>query len=120
MLTLICGLPRAGETTYAQRYKCEVLHYDDLGYQMIMQTVQRRLSDVVVEGIYHTAHQRAKLAEAYNNDGKVCIWIDTPEEIRKMRLMWVPNHIIFEPPTLEEGWDELIVIRGDTVERYFR
>lgn len=51
---------------------------------------------------------------------KTCIWIDTPlEECIQREDRNRPIEIIllhadtFEPPTYDEGWDEIIVIKGD-------
>lgn len=124
MLTLICGLPNAGKTTYSSKYDT-VIHFDDIprkGGQF--ENCNKRASevkgDVCVEGVYNSARRRKQLLEACKHqDRKVCIWIDTPLEecirreceYRKRPIGMVHAHRkSFEPPTLEEGWDEVIVI----------
>ena len=117
MLTLICGMPRAGKTTYAERYD-DVIHLDCLGHEAVLSIVQGRTADAVVEGVYFRAKERAQLVTAYKGNGKQCIWIDTPLEIRKTRPLWTPHHDMnFEEPSFDEGWDEIIIIRGDEIER---
>lgn len=110
MLTLICGMPRAGKTTYSMKFE-NVIHLDELGYRAVKDKVSNIVDDVVVEGIYNNASIRMRLAEAYKGQGRKCIWLDTPLEVRKKRPMWHPTEgMIFEPPTLDEGWDEIIVL----------
>ena len=113
MLTLICGMPRAGKTTYSEKYD-NVIHLDGLGYHTVKSKVGEIEGDIVVEGIYEHPQIRSRLIDAYKGQGKRCIWLDTPLEVRKKRPMWRPYHgFEFEPPTLDEGWDEIIIIRGD-------
>ena len=117
-LTLICGRSRAGKTTYSKRYD-NVIHLDSHG--MPPQSYPRVLTklgdgEVVVEGIYDTAELRIELLNAYKGQGKrVCIWLDTPLDVIKSRFFHVPSKhpYPFEPPTYSEGWDEIIVIRGN-------
>ena len=115
MMTLICGHSRAGKTTYSQRYECEVLHFDAIcNYQTIIDQVRKADGDIVVEGIYFDPRNRANLCKAYN--GKtVCILIDTPTEVRAKRMgRKILHPYPFGVPTYEEGWDEIVVIRGDS------
>lgn len=127
MLTLICGLPRAGKTTYSERFE-KVIHLDDyihlpmsLRYERCNKNAQTK-EDVAVDGIYHTANLRIQLVRLYQGDGLKCVWLDTPLEIKKQRCGYVSAmNFHFEPPTLDEGWDEIIIIRGDdNVERISR
>ena len=76
--------------------------------------------DVVVEGIYDTAELRTELLNSYKGQGeKICVWLDTPLDVIKSRFFHVPpkHPYPFEPPTLDEGWDEIIIIRGDDEQR---
>ena len=123
MLTLICGLPRAGKTTYSKRYEgtCKVVHLDDYGggdKGHAQCTGAVTSDDIVVEGIYHTARWRKNLIQKYSGDWKKCIWLDTPIEVKKKRHGYCAKcEYYFEPPTYDEGWDEIIVIRGDDNEQ---
>ena len=120
MLILLCGLPRAGKTTYSQRFEdsYEVIHNDMCGMHYTRTRVAQNKGDIVVDGVYKGARERADLCRAYEGNYKKCIWLDTPKEIRMRRANY-NRHCDhpFEPPTLDEGWDEIIIIRGDDEQR---
>lgn len=117
MIKLICGKSRAGKTTYSQRFE-DVIHLDNCGglttcYDNALLKVEAREGDVVIEGIYNTRDRRMALLNAYRGDGpRVCVWLNTPEDVLKKR-MFNPKAGVhpktFEPPSYEEGWDEIIV-----------
>lgn len=116
MLTLICGLTRAGKTTYSERYDKEiVIHLDKTRnfYKGVEKAVKERTGDIVVDGVFSKKFRRLGLLNAYQGDGpKKCIWLDTPDEIRMNRpgfIKYCDNE--FEPPTYDEGWDEIEIIR---------
>ena len=120
-MILICGVGRSGKTTYSRRYST-VVHLDALGH--IPERYERANAivsdseDIVVEGIYGLADQRQKLLEAYHGKEKRCIWLDTPrseveERMRKDGIPVSTNHFDFEPPTYDEGWDEIWVVQND-------
>ncbi len=121
MFTLICGLPNAGKTTYSSQYDT-VLHLDDFPYNRFLncnKAVAESDGNIVVEGIYNLRCRRERLLEAVADKGvpKVCIWIDTPLEVCLERCKrGRAEHIVrksaemFQPPTLDEGWDEIIII----------
>lgn len=121
MLTLICGLPRAGKTTYSKRYegKCNIIHVDTMGCTWLSRNARsleavRLEEDVVVDGILPHRAERQALLDAYQGDRAVCIWLDTPLEVRKTRKGWSKAcEFPFDPPTYDEGWDEIIVIKGE-------
>ena len=117
MLTLICGLPRAGKTTYAERFD-DVIHLDSCGvYRGVIHQMWTKKGDVVVDGVYHQRHQRECLIRAYQGNGTRCIWLNTPQEVRRTRKGWSKRcDYPFEPPTYDEGWDEIIIIRGNNDE----
>lgn len=112
MLTLICGQPRAGKTTFSRHYD-DVIHLDTSGaYRGVLHHVRGRSDDIVIEGVYRNAYDREQLLQAYNGDRAKCIWLDTPVEIRRERPGWDKwCDKPFEPPTYDEGWDEIIIIR---------
>ncbi len=120
MIRLICGRSRSGKTTYSKQFD-NVLHLDAFGimpnnYNKLLKKVRKTDSDLVIDGVYDTAKLRTDLLNAYNNGGeKICIWIDTPLDIIKSRFYIVPSKhpYPFESPTLDEGWDEILIIRGD-------
>lgn len=116
---LICGVSGAGKTTYSKRFK-DVIHLDDyigytpdvLGtncYQKVKEISKN--NDYVVEGIYHTVSLRKELLEIKKDKYKKCIFIDVSKETLKKRHMFAYPQ--FEPPTLDEGWDEILIIRDN-------
>lgn len=119
-MVVIIGLPNAGKTTYSKRFG-SVLHYDDISKHRRAERLEiYRKADVdCIEGIYNSRKSRAALLEVFKGEFNVCIWIDTPteeclrreRECRKRGDLLVINHAQkFEPPTLDEGWDEIIRI----------
>ena len=123
-MTLICGLPNAGKTTYSQRYE-GVTHYDGLHlttrqrYEYLNALVKR--GNAVLEGVFGEAKRRAEfIANTPPNERKVCIWLNTPEDVCHAREnRGRPQAIVtlhaqtFQPPTYDEGWDEIIIIGGN-------
>lgn len=121
MLTLICGLPRAGKTTYSERYE-DVIHLDKCGaYEGVIHHIRNRNGDVTVDGVYQNRYLRECLIREYKGNGLRCIWLDTPQEVRSIRKGWNKKcDFPFEPPILDEGWDEIIIIRGEHEQRINR
>lgn len=127
MVTLICGIPNSGKTTYSKKFN-NVIHFDDVGSH-IFEMIKDNKNDIVVEGIFIFRSIREKILNTYQGEGeKICIWLNiSPEECEKREnrnrakyIIW-NCYSVFEPPTLEEGWDEIIIIRGDSdVERISR
>ena len=118
MLILICGLTRAGKTTYAQQYNKQILiHLDTTKhyYKGVEKIVKDRTGDIVIDGVYCRKFHRLKLLDAYKGNGpRKCIWLDTPDEIRMHRPGFVEyRENKFEPPTYDEGWDEIVRIYNE-------
>lgn len=129
-MILICGLPNAGKTTYSIQFP-NVIHFDDIPHKTAKQQfiqcnqlVAEADEDIVVEGVYNTSKRRKELLEACKNkQHKVCIWIDTPIEEcierelkyrqRSINIIYSHNRF-FEPPTYDEGWDEIIIVKGQS------
>lgn len=115
MLTMICGLPNAGKTT---KFK-DALHQDDIGsIDRIVSTIEP-MQDVVIEGYFGRKEERNMVRQAHHGYAK-CIFIDisVEESIKRENRNRHPQILrnasrFFEPPTLDEGWDEIIIIRGD-------
>lgn len=119
MLTLICGLPNAGKTTYSQQFE-KVIHADDVKRHRTLCEMISKMDDVTVEGLYIVSHMRKELLKAYKGEKKVCIFLNTPleeclrREDRHRSLMLIKNcAMVLEPPTVSEGWDEVIIIGGE-------
>lgn len=120
MLTLICGLPNAGKTTYSKNYQ-NVIHLDDMHqlYDFCNRRASRAKGDVCIEGLYLEAEKRRSLLAVCNDKTpKVCIWLDTPiqecikreQEYRKRSLAMLRGYATkLEPPSFDEGWDEIII-----------
>lgn len=119
MFILICGLPNAGKTTYSQNFE-NVLHIDEICFnQIILDKLSKKNNnkDIVVEGIYGSSSSRQKLIKAYQGWTK-CIFLDVPiEEIIRREDRGRAEFILrsaakhFTPPTYDEGWDEIEVIK---------
>ena len=122
MLTLICGLPNAGKTTYSERFSGVIHQEDTHDYDLCCYRASQVQGNVCVDGIFEKAEQRRMLIERCRHQHpKVCIWIDTPLEecverersYRKRSVgMILLINSLWERPTHEEGWDEVIHIKG--------
>lgn len=119
MLTLICGIPNAGKTTYSSRFD-NALHLDEIGAtDKVIGKMKQIDGDVVVEGYFGSAESRRKVRSAYGGEAR-CVFIDISVEESIKREKRNRHEAIlrnasrfFEPPTIDEGWDEIIIIRGD-------
>ena len=118
MLTMICGLPNAGKTTFSRRFN-NVLHQDDIGIISRIVNIIRPMDDVILEGYFGRKAERDRVRTAHHGYAR-CIFLDisVEESIRRENRNRHPQILrnasrFFEPPTLDEGWDELIIIRGD-------
>ena len=128
MVTLVCGLPNAGKTCYVGHGG---LHLDDFqfGYVECNEAVASSKKDICVEGLYGTIKRRMQLLSMVRGEKTVCVWLDTPVEVciererngRKRGDSFVLHHAkMFEPPSLDEGWDEIIIIRGEHEQHCYR
>lgn len=118
MLTVICGLPNAGKTTFSKKFD-DVLHQDDIGTISHIVSMIRPMDDVIIEGYFGRKVERDRVRMAHQGHTR-CIFLDisVEESIRRENRNRHPQILrnasrFFEPPTLEEGWDEIIIIRGD-------
>lgn len=118
MLTLICGLPNAGKTTYSERY-ANVVHSDDYpSSRKLLALVSDISDDACVEGIFVTSHSRRLLLKSYPGDGAECIFLDTPMEAcveredRGRSTIFIRNCAsVLEYPSYDEGWDDILIVR---------
>ena len=79
------------------------------------------------EGCYNRKTMRKKFLELFNSNlyTKTCIWLNTNFEIcqeREINIKHRTDQIVysqatgFQPPTLDEGWDEIIIIKDNDYE----
>ena len=117
MLTLICGHPRAGKTTYSKRFD-NVIHLDEVhSTQKVIQKIRTISGDVVVEGIYYRPTERRELIKAYKGNRTRCVCLNTSKEVREQRYGYRIKHDYpFLLPTYEEGWDEIIIMEDNNDE----
>lgn len=122
MLTLICGIPNAGKTTYSKQYE-NVLHLDEINNRKKILDIVSKSDDICVEGIYINHRDRRDLVNAYHGDKKVCVWLNISveeslkRETRKRSKLIIENcSKLFENPSLSEGWDEIIIISENGTE----
>ena len=110
-------MPRAGKTTLSSKYKCKVFHRDYIQPSQIVRSLND-FEDFVVEGVFANAYERKKIINGYNGNYKKCIYLNIPLEIRKHRECWTKycEYFNFQEPTLEEGWDEIVIITPEKEE----
>lgn len=124
-MILICGIPNAGKTTYSSRFK-NVIHYDDVNGRTRLDKLSGMIKNnptVCVEGVFEKPYERKKCVEASNEYNK-CIWLNVPVDECIKREINGRNrsvHMVqwayedFEPPTYDEGWDEIEVIEYEHI-----
>ncbi len=122
-MILIIGIPNSGKTTYSKQYQ-NVVHFDDVWSRNIydyLVNVIKENNDVCIEGVFGNCENRKKLVEQSSKEN-ICIWLDTSLEICLERektgrkrsehlVLW--QHEDFEPPTFQEGWDKIIIIKDN-------
>ena len=122
-MVLICGISSSGKTTIAHKMSGDVVAWDSFIGGGIAKTDQCNrkaagMRNAVVEGIYIRKWMRESLCAACKGR-KICIWLDTPLEecIARERAdrcrgdSFIESQAArFEPPTYDEGWDEIIRI----------
>ena len=125
MLTMICGLPNAGKTTFSKRFD-NALHQDDIGAISYIIDRIEQMDDVIIEGYFGRKNERDRVRKSHKGYTK-CIFLDisVEESIRREDRNRHPQILrnasrSFEPPTLDEGWDEIVIIRGEYEQRYSR
>lgn len=119
-MILICGIPNAGKTTYANQYK-DVTHYDDISKFKRKDRISFYKTANIIEGIYNSVRSRKCILDVWSirKGQKICIWLNTPKEEcirREHNYRQRPDGLVlahaqaFEPPTYAEGWDLIIIV----------
>lgn len=115
-MTLIIGLPNAGKTTFSDRF-ANVYHRDGMNPSELEEIIKQ--DGVVIEGLFSRRNTRKSILRKASKPCR-CIWLDTPIDVCKKREtrgrkngFFEMHNRLFEPPTLDEGWDEIIIVRGD-------
>ena len=122
-MILICGLPNAGKTTYSAQFQ-NVVHIDEIAgikhyHDIIKQRLDEADGELCVEGTFLVHHAREKVLRLCKPEWKkTCIWLNTdPNECKRRedrgRRPWLIDNCerCFQPPTYDEGWDEIIVVK---------
>ena len=92
---------------------------EKLSYEKCAEEASNSEGDVYIDGVYYNSFLRKKLLEVFKDYKKVCIWVNTPVEtcLERSTTGGKPASIvrffskIFEIPTEDEGWDEIITIK---------
>ena len=117
---LIIGLPNSGKTTFSEKFFSKVLHYDEIRNLNTFEKHKLYYSYDVIEGVFNTKKGRKIVLNRWKNkEYKICIWINTSIDVCLSRadkcrsIDTVLHHKdVFEIPSINEGWDEIIVIRN--------
>ncbi|MDA8234660.1 MAG: ATP-binding protein [Clostridia bacterium] len=141
MLTIMCGLPGSGKSTYARelpgRYvstdeirefvtgDARNIYHDDLVFTMAREMVKQFLKggeDVVYDATNLTRADRKKAAKWAGDRPVRVVWVDCPLELalerNRERERQVPEEVIrrmakrFQIPNEEEGY-EIINIKAE-------
>lgn len=133
-LITLCGAPASGKTTLskklAEAYNLIRYSFDErncIYYEDLIQPVLESLNKghhVIIDALHNRKSLRKQLLESIIdiNCKKILIYMDTPlgDCIRRNaeRPNPLPAFIVediynsFEPPTLDEGWDEIYYYSG--------
>lgn len=128
-LTLFCGCPASGKSTLskqiAEQHNAERISFDERKYILhkeMIPPILEALTDgknVVVDSVFSHVRQRTLVLDAVKDIPcrKVLIYMTTPldECLRRNanRKNHLPDFVVesffnsIEPPTLDEGWDEI-------------
>ena len=128
-LITLCGAPGSGKSTLsrkiAEEHNLTRYSFDELECFFYEELINQALDtletgrSIILDALFDQVKDRKKLLESVNdiNCKKILIVMTTPLEecLRRNagRLNPLPDfvvksvHTTFEPPTLEEGWDDI-------------
>lgn len=129
-LYVVCGSAGSGKSTFSKRnaeeYDMVRYSFDELGcfqhkelVPYIIEALQNE-GNVIVDALFTRISQRKLILEATKdiNCKRILIYMDTPLEECLRRNAQRPNPLpdfmvrdiynSIEPPTLDEGWDEIL------------
>lgn len=130
ILLVLCGSPGSGKTTLSkqitEKQNTNRLSFDEmrcLQHKELIQPTLKALqsNNVVVDSVFSRISQRKLILEATKNIDckRILIYMTTPLEECVRRNAQRPNSLpefmirdiynSFEIPTLDEGWDEIIL-----------
>ena len=132
---VLCAPPGAGKTTFShqcvEQYNAARYSFDEMKcfkHSDLIKPIIASLNkgeSVVVDALYSKIKYRKELLQAIEdvNCKRILIYMNTPLEecIRRnaQRPNPLPEFMIrdiynsIEPPTLDEGWDEIIYVKED-------
>ena len=130
---VLCAPSGAGKTTFSyqlvEQYNTVRYSFDEMKcfkhsdlIKPIIESINKGES-VVVDALYSKIRFRKELLQAINNTNckKICVYFKTSLEeclnriAKRSGCEKLPDFIVkdiynrFEPPTLDEGWDEIIL-----------
>lgn len=137
-LYAMCGIPGSGKTTLAQEFSRELdstlYSYDDLKANrrlewgrlstyilgLIRQSLENN-QDIIIDDLYITKESRLQLLSGISDIPckKILIALQTPLDVCIERDRLRKSHNLgritinnfnkkYEPPSLDEGWDEIV------------
>lgn len=140
-LLVLCGTPGSGKTTLARKilkdYDYDFHSFDDLGcntHRDLILPIKESLKnghDVIVDSTYSRKKIRMELLESIHDleCRKIIYYLPTPLDLcisRNAERGYTVStdtlqgiYYSFQSPVLEEGWDEIIILRSDSNDKVY-
>lgn len=135
-LYVMCGIPGSGKSTLsrklAEEHGLTRFSFDEMQCYTARQFLRPAVialqegKSVILDSTHLRVNGRKAVLKAVENIQcrKICVFIDTPfdeclrrnaqREARIPDVMMESTRRALEPPTIEEGWDEIIIINEDS------